>query len=126
MLNILMIALGAALGGVLRHFATLGITRIMGTDFPYGTIAVNVAGSFLMGVLIVWLSTHEPHSQALRLFASVGVLGAFTTFSTLSLDAYVLLERGAYGSAFIYIFGSFIVGLLALWVGLTVSRSVWL
>lgn len=84
------VAAGGAIGAMARH----GVSRLslhwLGPNFPWGTLTANVAGSFAMGLIIVWLSTREPASPALRAFLTVGLLGAFTTFSTFSLDVVAL------------------------------------
>ena len=85
--------LGAGLGGALRHGVNIGCARLCGTAFPWGTLTVNIAGSFIMGALAGWLALKVEHGwrQRLRLFLTTGVLGGFTTFLVFSLDAVLLL-----------------------------------
>lgn len=123
MIHILFIALGGAIGAVLRHVANGAALRMAGPEFPYGTLGVNVIGSFAMGLFIAWLVTHEPQSANLRAFVSVGLLGAFTTFSTFSLDTITLIERGALAQATLYIMASVMIAIVALWVGLVLGKG---
>ena len=96
MTSYLIVFLGAGIGGALRHGVNVGCARYCGTAFPWGTLTVNVVGSFIMGVLAGWLAfkAGEGWSQPLRLFLTTGILGGFTTFSAFSLDAVLIWERG--------------------------------
>jgi CrcB protein len=120
----LLVFLGAGLGGVLRHGVNLAAARILGAGFPWGTLAVNVVGSFLMGLVAGWLALRagEGWSQPFRLFLATGILGGFTTFSAFSLDAALLWERGQGGMAAAYVAGSVVVSLAALAGGLFLVR----
>jgi CrcB protein len=95
-------------------------------DFPWGTTAVNVAGSFAMGLLAGWLAFRagEGFAQHTKLFLATGVLGGFTTFSAFSLDAALLWERGEAMSAALYVGGSVAGSILALVAGLSLVRSL--
>ena len=121
-LTILSVATGGAIGAVLRYLSNVAVMRWVGPGFPFGTVFVNVAGSFLMGVVIVILAEKSGHRFAP--FLTTGVLGGFTTFSTFSLDAITLYERGAYVNAGAYVVGSVILGLVALTAGLAFGRTV--
>jgi len=116
------VAAGGAIGAAARYLAGVAFMRAMGPGFPWGTLAVNVAGSFLMGVLIVTLA----HLGGTRFapFLAVGVLGGFTTFSSFSLDAVTLYERGAVAAAAGYVGASVVLSLAALFAGLAVARAV--
>jgi len=116
------VAAGGAIGAAARYLAGVAVLRAAGPGFPWGTLAVNVAGSFLMGVLIVVLA----HLGGTRFapFLAVGVLGGFTTFSSFSLDAVTLYERGAVGAAAGYVAGSVVLSLAALFAGLAIARAV--
>ncbi len=118
------VAAGGMIGAVLRYIVNVAATKVMGTGFPLGTMIVNIAGSFAMGVLVAAMALSWNVSHELRLFLAVGLLGSFTTFSTFSLDVYTLYERGAYGPLFLYAFGSFGLSLLGLVLGLLVVRRV--
>lgn len=119
---ILAIASGGALGAVLRHFVNLWVTQISGPNFPWGILFINILGSFFMGALVSVFAHMWDASQALRAFLTVGVLGAFTTFSAFSLDVVVLAERGETGSAMIYTALSVVLAVAALYAGMVVVR----
>ncbi len=121
---ILAIAAGGAIGAVARHFFAAQVMHLTGGGFPWGIFAANVLGSFLMGVLVhVFMHLAEP-MPALRAFLAVGVLGAFTTFSTYSLDVVLLIERAQYGQAAFYAVGSAVLAILGLMGGMAVMRLV--
>jgi CrcB protein len=120
----LIIALGAGLGGALRHGVNIGAARLLGTGWPYGTLAVNVVGSLVMGLLAGYFALRGQASQAVVLFLTTGVLGGFTTFSAFSLDVAVLYERGQLGLTALYLAGSVGLSIGALFLGLAVVR-VW-
>lgn len=124
MQTVFAIAAGGAVGAVLRHFMNSGAARLLGADFPWGIFLINVLGSFLMGVLIVYFALAASPPQAVRAFLTVGVLGAFTTFSTFSLDAAVLIERGALTAAGLYVAGSVVLAIGALFAGMALARAV--
>ena len=118
----LFVFLGAGLGGVLRHGVNLAAARL-GSSFPWGTLTINVLGSILMGLVVGWFAARGDSVQA-RLFIATGILGGFTTFSTFSLEAYMLIERGEIGAALAYVAGSVLVGVGGLAIGLLVMRQV--
>jgi fluoride exporter len=119
----LIVFLGAGIGGALRHGVNIGATRLFGYGFPFGTFIVNVAGSFAMGMLAGFFAYRAGVPQHVRLFLTTGILGGFTTFSTFSLDAALLIERHSYGAAAGYMIGSVAAGIAALFFGLAVFRS---
>ncbi len=118
----LVVFLGAGLGGALRHGVNVAALRFFGSDFPIGTLAINVAGSFVMGLLAAWFALKADPGQAWRLFLTTGILGGFTTFSAFSLDAILLWERGQAGAAAAYVAMSVALSLLALFAGLLIVR----
>jgi len=120
----LAVALGGALGAVARYQTSVWFTRWLGSGFPYGTLFVNVAGSFIMGVFIELLALKLSGSQELRAFFAIGVLGAFTTFSSFSLDVVVLYERGNLLAAGGYVAGSVVLSIAGLFAGLWVVRNL--
>lgn len=128
MYGILYVALGGAIGAGLRYGLGLAATRSLGPDYPYGTLAANVLGGFLMGILAGWLafkvSAASDSPQTMRLFLGVGLLGGFTTFSSFSLEAFEMLERKAYASFAGYAFGSVALSIAALVIGLMIARKV--
>ncbi|KFG68244.1 fluoride efflux transporter CrcB [Microvirga sp. BSC39] len=125
MLSYLLVFLGAGIGGALRHGVNVGCARLCGSPFPWGTLTVNVVGSFLMGLIASWLSVKagEGWSQPLRLFLTTGILGGFTTFSAFSLDAVLIWERGQMGLAVAYIGASVILSVAGLLTGLALIRT---
>ncbi len=120
----LYIAIGGAIGSVLRYFTSNYINSLFKVDFPAGTIAVNIIGSLEMGIIIGYLVKTLPHSNELRSFLTIGLLGGFTTFSAFSLDAITLIERGNTHLAFIYIALSVFVSIVALFIGLQITRNL--
>ena len=120
---ILAIAVGGALGAVLRHYLNSFAATLLGTGFPYGIFAANILGSFLMGVLIVYFALAGEGTQTMKAsFLTVGLLGAFTTFSTFSLDAALMIERGQLMTAGLYIGGSVILAIGGLFLGMAITR----
>ena len=122
-MSYLVVFFGAGIGGALRHGVNLGTVRLFGTGFPLGTFIVNVAGSFLMGLLAGYFAYRTGVPQHTRLFLTTGVLGGFTTFSAFSLDAALLVERHAYSLAAAYMLGSVVLSLVALFAGLSLFRT---
>lgn len=124
MLNTIgLVALGGAIGAVLRYSVIVSATRILGAGFPMGTMIVNVAGSFLMGIAAA-VMLQRGQGTALVPFLMVGVLGGFTTFSAFSMDAMALVEKGRMAGAAVYVLGSVSLSILALFLGLTIARSI--
>ena len=119
----LIVFLGAGIGGALRHGVNVAAARLFGYGFPFGTLIVNIAGSFLMGLLAGYFAFRPGINQHMRLFLTTGVLGGFTTFSAFSLDTVLLLERHAFGLAAGYVVGSVAASLSALFFGLAIFRS---
>lgn len=125
---VLAIALGGALGALGRYFFTghleRWLTALIGDGFPYGTMAVNVIGSFVLGALVEVLAITVHISPELRAFIVVGVLGSFTTFSAFSLDTVLLLERGEIGRAGLYIAASVALSVGGFMVALRLFRWI--
>ena len=119
----LIVFLGAGVGGALRHGVNVGAARLWGLGFPYGTLVVNVLGSFVMGLLAGYFAFRPGVGQHARLFLTTGILGGFTTFSAFSLDTALLVERHAYGLAAGYAVGSVVASIAALFLGLAVFRG---
>lgn len=118
-----LVFLGAGLGGALRHGVNRLVPLMTKLDFPFATLAVNVAGCFVMGLLAGWFTLRaDAVSQEWRLLLTTGVLGGFTTFSAFSLDAALLWERGALGLAGLYVGATVILTLAAVLAGLGVVR----
>lgn len=119
----LIVFLGAGVGGALRHGVNLAAVRLFGYGFPSGTLIVNIAGSFLMGLLSGYFAFRTGVGQHTRLFLTTGILGGFTTFSTFSLDTALLVERHAYALAAGYVIGSVGFGLAGLFLGMGLFRA---
>ena len=119
---VLAIALGGALGAVGRHFVGSQLLRLLGSEFPWGTLTVNVVGSMVMGALVELMALKIQVSPEVRAFLTVGLLGGFTTFSAFSLDVVVLWGRGAAGLALAYVLVSLIASVGGLFVGLWLVR----
>jgi fluoride exporter len=118
----LIVFLGAGIGGALRHGVNVGATRLFGFGFPYGTLIVNILGSFVMGLFAGYFAFRPGLPQHVRLFLATGVLGGFTTFSSFSVDTALLIERHAYWLAAAYVAGSVAAGLIALFAGMSIFR----
>src|SRR5690242_17601372 len=121
------VALGGAIGSVLRYqmgrWVTWGLGVQAVTMFPWATLAVNAVGSVLMGLLAGWLARFGPgNGEELRLLLGVGVLGGFTTFSAFSLELVMLMQRGQFGFAALYLILSLALGVTGLIFGLAVMR----
>jgi CrcB protein len=119
----LIVFLGAGIGGALRHGVNVGAARLLGYGFPFGTLIVNVVGSFVMGAFAGYFAFRPGIGQHLRLFLTTGLLGGFTTFSAFSLDAALLIERHNYALAAGYIVGSVVASVSALFLGLALFRG---
>ena len=115
---------GAGVGGMLRHGVNVLAMRLLGVNFPYGTLIINITGCLVMGLIAGWLALRGEASQPWRLFLMTGVLGGYTTFSAFSLDLMLLWERGQAAGAIAYGLASVIGSVIAVGVGLFIIRSV--
>ena len=120
---VLQIALGGALGAVLRFAAVQGVVRMFSVGSPVGIMFVNLLGSFVMGVVAVWLLERVGSAKAMP-FLMVGVLGGFTTFSAFSLDAISLWEQGRQTFALAYVAGSVFGAIFASMAGVIIMRAI--
>ena len=121
---ILAVAAGGAVGAVARYLTGAAMTQLLGQGWPYGTFAVNIAGSLLMGMLIEATAPVWSLSAEMRALLITGVLGAFTTFSTFSLDAVTLWQRGQQELAGLYVAGSVVLGIGSLLAGMRLMRGI--
>lgn len=119
----LVVFIGAGIGGGLRHAVNLGAMRL-GLTFPAGTLAINVIGSLVMGLIAEYFAFRSYLPPAWRLFLMTGILGGFTTFSAFSLDAAALYERGETAAAAAYVLGSVVLSISALFLGLAIVRGL--
>jgi CrcB protein len=115
--------IGGGIGSMLRHTANLVLSAAFGGSL-YGTVFVNLTGSFVMGLLAGWFALRGGHSQDLRLFLTTGILGGFTTFSAFALDAALLWERGEIVSFAAYIMISVVGAISGLLLSLALLRSI--
>ncbi len=118
------VALGGAVGASARYAVGVQTLRMFGPGFPWGTLGVNIVGSFLMGVLVELMALKFNVSQEIRAFLTIGVLGGFTTFSAFSLETVLMIERNDYVSVAIYIFASVVLSIMALFAALWGVRAV--
>lgn len=121
---VIAVAVGAAIGGVLRYVVGTVFLQRFGPGFPWGTLFINVTGSFLIGVVAeLSLTRAFGITPLLRVFATTGLLGGYTTFSTFSLDTLTLIGDGALPYALLYAGGSVVTGVLGAYVGQVVVRA---
>jgi|TARA_R110000782_G_scaffold233028_1_gene319214 CrcB protein len=123
-LQLFAIAVGGAVGAIMRFAMSNGVYKLFGRDFPYGTLAVNVLGSLLIGVLFILLIEKLAVAAEWRAGLLVGLLGAFTTFSTFSLETFTLMENGAFLKAGLNVFLSVVLCLAATWLGISLGRQL--
>ena len=120
---LLAVAAGGALGSVARYLVGVGSTKLFGLTFPWGTLIINIAGSFLIGAFVELFALKWDLPQEARVFLTVGICGGFTTFSTFSLDTYVMLERGEWWPAAAYVVASVVLSIGALVGALHLVRA---
>jgi CrcB protein len=122
MLNMLAVALGAAIGANLRYGLATWAAQRLGAAWPYGTFIINVLGCLAIGALLTLAATRLPLSEPVRLLLVTGLLGGFTTFSTFGYEAFTLMSTGDWLGAGLYIGASVLAGLLAVFLGAGLVR----
>ena len=122
--EVIAVAIGGALGSVLRYWVSTGVYGILGRGFPYGTFVVNVVGCLAMGMLFVLLVERVSDNTILRAGILIGVLGGFTTFSSFSIETFNLIEQGAVLKAAANMAASLFVCLGATWLGVILARQL--
>ena len=123
-MNLMMIALGGALGAVSRFLLGNAVSKAIGSALPYGTFVINVIGCFAMGLLMTLIVDREMLPAAWRLFLCVGFLGGFTTFSSFGYEALMMLTEGRLLAVLAYVGGSVALGLVAAGLGVLCARTV--
>ena len=121
---IVAVAAGGAIGSVARYLVGIGSEKLFGTAFPWGTLIINIVGSFLIGAFVEAFALRWDLPQVWRVFLTVGICGGFTTFSTFSLDAYLLLDRGELWVSAAYMAGSVVLSVAGLFAGLQLIRAI--
>ena len=124
MFQIIAIAIGGALGAVSRYLVIGLVTDFLGKSFPYGTLVVNVIGSFFIGIVYVIVVQKMHISPELKSIMVVGFLGAFTTFSTFSLEAFNFINEGLVLNAITYILSSVILCIISVWAGVSAAKLI--
>ncbi|TWF54200.1 fluoride efflux transporter CrcB [Neorhizobium alkalisoli] len=124
MTNVVLVAVGGAIGSVFRYLVGVWAVRLFGPSFPWGTFAVNVIGSFFIGLMVEMIARRFNASAEMRVFIVTGIIGGFTTWSSFTLDTMVLLERGAALPAFAYLAGSLVISFAAIFAGLALGRAM--
>ena len=122
--TILFVALGGALGASARYLTGIAVAKTLGSAFPFGTMTVNIIGSFIMGIAFVFLMGREQEALRYVPFVMTGLLGGFTTFSAFSLDFWLLIERERLILASVYLGGSVVVSVFALIAGVYFARAI--
>jgi CrcB protein len=122
MLNMLAVALGAAVGANLRYLLSGWVAQRLGSGFPYGTLLINVVGCLTIGALLTLAATRLTLSEPVRLLIVTGLLGGFTTFSSFGYETYALIGGGDWLGAALYVAGSLALGLGAVFLGAAAVR----
>jgi CrcB protein len=122
--DIAAVVAGAGIGGGLRYILSFWIAERWGASFPWATFLVNISGAFLLGVVVALSVERSLIPPAWRLFLGVGILGGYTTFSTLSYESIALMQRGLVMQGALNMFGSAVAGLAAVVAGILVGRTV--
>jgi CrcB protein len=120
----LIVFVGGGIGAAIRHGANLAGARLLGPNFPWSTIFINITGSIVIGLAAAYFAFKSGGTQHWRLFLTTGVLGGYTTFSAFSLDAALLYERDQYLLAAVYVLGTVVLSIAGLFAGLAVVRSL--
>ena len=123
-MNYLYVFLGGGLGAALRYGLNSGVPRVLGAQFPWATLIINIVGCFAVGLIAAWFVLRPSLASEWRLFLITGILGGFTTFSAFSLDFAQLFERGDTGQAFAYATASVVISILACFAGLMLVRAL--
>jgi fluoride exporter len=123
-MNILIIGLGGFIGAILRYSISGWVHKVVSSTFPYGTLAVNILGSFILGFFLILAEERFSFSPLWRSFIAIGMMGALTTFSTFSYETFMMLQDNLYGQALLNIGVNVVVTLGAVWAGMSLARMV--
>lgn len=123
-MKILAIGLGSFIGANLRYWLQSALAARWGTDFPHGTLLINITGSFVLGLFVTLIATRWVVSPNVRLFVAVGLLGGYTTFSSFTVETLTLLQGGRWLYGALYLFGNVVVGLIAALGGMALARAL--
>lgn len=124
MLKYFMVCIGGGLGSVLRFWLGSYIGDKMGTRFPYGTLVINITGSFLIGLVFSWLTVKTQWSPNWRYFIPIGFIGGYTTFSSFEFETLRTIQEGQIGMGLLYVAVSVLIGFIAVWGGVVAGRVV--
>ena len=124
MIGVVAIVIGGALGSLCRYFMSMNIYLLLGKSFPYGTLAVNILGSIIIGSVYILAMEKITISEELRAGITVGFLGAFTTFSAFSIETMNLIESGEITKAGLNIILSVILCIVGCWLGMSITRQL--
>jgi fluoride exporter len=122
--SLFLVGIGGFFGSIARYATARSIDVKLNALFPYGTLTVNIIGSFILGIVIAWASRKGAGSENMRLLLATGFCGGFTTFSAFAFENLTLIEQKMIGSALLYISVSLILGVLAVYAGVVVGRSL--
>lgn len=123
-MKILIIGLGGFIGAVTRYFISGWVHRFVGSGLPYGTLAVNILGSFILGFFLLLAEDRFAISPAWRNFIAVGMMGALTTFSTFSFETLMLIQENLYGQVLLNVGFNVLLTIAAVWAGMSLARMV--
>src|SRR5687768_8161089 len=123
--HFLLVGAGGCIGSMARHLTVISVDKRLNAIFPFGTFAVNVVGSFILGFILAWLTKKTgAHNEAWKMFLGTGFCGGFTTFSTFTAENLNLFEQKLPATALAYIGLSVIAGLLSVWAGVMLGRNI--
>ena len=123
-MELVLVGIGGFAGAVARRAVDLWVSDRAQSAFPFGTLVINLTGSFVLGLLFAWATERDVLPASIRGPVMIGFIGAYTTFSTWMLESWRLVEEGAWGLAMVNVFGSVALGLVAVFAGLAVGRSL--